>query len=49
MVANESSIKCYEQVGFKKTKLIENARKNDNNYWNLYEMVITREEWLNRL
>lgn len=46
---NESAIKCYEQVGFKKTKLIENARKNYNSYCNLYEMVITREEWLNRV
>jgi len=49
MVANESSIKCYEQAGFKKTKLIGNARKIDNNYWNLYEMDITREEWQNRV
>lgn len=45
---NDSAIKCYEVVGFKKKKLIKNARKADNSFWNLYEMAITREEWLNR-
>lgn len=45
---NAMAIKCYEGVGFKKEKLIENARKAENGSWNVYEMAITREEWLNR-
>jgi len=45
---NESAIKCYELVGFKKRSLIKNARKADNGCWNLYKMVITREEWLKK-
>jgi RimJ/RimL family protein N-acetyltransferase len=42
---NQNAIKCYENVGFVKEKLIENARKAENGYWNLYEMCITREQW----
>ena len=41
---NESAIRCYEMIGFRKEKLIKNARKAGDDYWNLYEMVITKEE-----
>jgi len=42
---NEGAIKCYEKVGFKKVKFIENARKSSNSYWNLFEMAILKDEW----
>ena len=42
---NIGAIKCYEKVGFKKEKLIENSRKASNGYWSLYDMGILKEEW----
>lgn len=42
---NKSAIKCYENVGFTKVKLIENARKSSKGYWGLYEMVISKDGW----
>ncbi|WP_027624535.1 GNAT family N-acetyltransferase [Clostridium lundense] len=42
---NKSAIKCYENVGFTKVKLIENARKSSNGYWGLYEMAISKDGW----
>lgn len=42
---NQSAIKCYENVGFTKVKLIKNARESSNGYWNLYEMAISKYEW----
>jgi Acetyltransferases, including N-acetylases of ribosomal proteins len=42
---NRRAIKCYEKVGFKKEKLLENARKAANGYWNLYDMGISKSEW----
>lgn len=43
---NYGAIRCYEKVGFKKTKFTENARVVENKYWNLYEMSIKKNEWL---
>ncbi|WP_454052586.1 GNAT family N-acetyltransferase [Clostridium sp. Marseille-Q7071] len=43
---NHGAIRCYEKVGFKKTKITENARVVGNKYWNLYEMSIKKNEWL---
>jgi RimJ/RimL family protein N-acetyltransferase len=42
---NHSAIKCYENAGFVKEKFLENSRKAENGYWNLYEMSISREKW----
>ncbi|MFZ5966223.1 MAG: GNAT family N-acetyltransferase [Bacillota bacterium] len=42
---NQSAIKCYESAGFSKERLLENARKSSTDYWNLYEMAISRVEW----
>jgi RimJ/RimL family protein N-acetyltransferase len=42
---NSSAIKCYENVGFIKEKFIENARKSSTEYWNLYEMALSKEKW----
>ncbi|MDD7793296.1 GNAT family N-acetyltransferase [Clostridium sp. 'White wine YQ'] len=42
---NIRAIKCYEKVGFKKEKFMENSRKASNGYWNLYDMGISKEEW----
>lgn len=41
---NRAAIACYENVGFKKVKLIEKAREVSTGYWNLYEMNITKCE-----
>lgn len=43
---NENAIRCYEGAGFIKEKLIENARKSSWSYWNLYDMEISKENWL---
>lgn len=43
---NHSAVKCYEKVGFLKEKLIRNARKSSTGYFNLYEMGVTRADWL---
>ena len=43
---NQGAIKCYENTGFTKVKLIENARKTSNGYWNLYEMAISKDAWI---
>ncbi|MCY6372606.1 GNAT family N-acetyltransferase [Clostridium ganghwense] len=42
---NYSAIKCYENVGFVKERLLENVRKSSTGYWNLYEMAISKIEW----
>jgi RimJ/RimL family protein N-acetyltransferase len=39
---NHRAIKCYENAGFLKEKLIENARKATIGYWNLYEIPVSR-------
>lgn len=43
---NQGAIKCYENAGFAKVKLIENARKSPSGYWNLYEMAISKDTWM---
>ena len=43
---NQGAIKCYENAGFTKIKLIENARETTNGYWNLYEMAISKDMWM---
>jgi RimJ/RimL family protein N-acetyltransferase len=42
---NQSAIRCYENVGFIKEKLLDNARKSSTGFWNLYEMAISKDEW----
>ncbi|WP_207753614.1 GNAT family N-acetyltransferase [Clostridium paridis] len=46
---NIGAIKCYEKVGLKKGKLVENSRKASNGYWNSYDMGITKKEWVEKL
>ncbi len=43
---NKSAIRCYEKVGFTIGKLIENARKAKDGYWNLYDMSILKSQWI---
>lgn len=40
-----SAIKCYENAGFVKEKIIENSSKSSTGYWDLYEMSISKIEW----
>lgn len=42
---NHGAIKCYENVGFVKDKLLENVRKASTGYWNLWEMSISKNRW----
>lgn len=42
---NISAIRCYESVGFVIEEYKESYRKIGNDYWNLYEMGITKERW----
>ncbi|MFZ5985688.1 MAG: GNAT family N-acetyltransferase [Bacillota bacterium] len=42
---NLGAIKCYENAGFKKEKLMENATKSSTGYWNSYQMGIYKGEW----
>lgn len=42
---NQSAIKCYENTGFIKEKLLRDSRKSSVGYWNLYEMSISKAEW----
>lgn len=42
---NHSAIRCYENIGFKKEKLMKNVRKSLNGYWNSYEMGISKFDW----
>lgn len=42
---NYGAIKCYENVGFIKDKLLENVRKSSTGYWNLWEMFISKSRW----
>ncbi len=46
---NENAIKCYEGSGFKKEKSIENVRKYAGGDWNLYEMAISKIDWLTQI
>jgi RimJ/RimL family protein N-acetyltransferase len=46
--SNHSAIKCYENAGFIKERLIENARKAAGGYWNLYEMSILKDYYTNK-
>jgi RimJ/RimL family protein N-acetyltransferase len=45
---NLSAIACYEKAGFIKEGLLRDSRKNDDEYWNLWEMSILENEWLER-
>ena len=42
---NLRAIRCYKNAGFITEKIIENARKATNGYWNLCEMSISKVEW----
>lgn len=42
---NTPAIKCYEKVGFQKEGLLRDARKHGDEYWNLIEMGILKDEW----
>ena len=46
---NTSAIQCYEKVGFKREGFIQGARKNGDEYWNLIEMGILYDEWINQV
>lgn len=43
---NVSAITCYEKVGFIKEGLLRDSKKNNDEYWNLWEMSILENEWL---
>lgn len=43
---NLSAIACYEKTGFIKEGLLRDSIKNDDEYWNLWEMSILENEWL---
>jgi RimJ/RimL family protein N-acetyltransferase len=45
---NTAAITCYERAGFRKEKLLRNARKVGDQYWNLYAMRLLRSEWAPR-
>jgi RimJ/RimL family protein N-acetyltransferase len=44
---NHAAIACYEKAGFVKEGLLREARKVDNEFWNLWEMSMLQKEWLN--
>jgi RimJ/RimL family protein N-acetyltransferase len=46
---NISAITCYEKAGFIKEGLLRDSRKNDDEYWSLWEMSILENEWLKTL
>lgn len=43
---NVSAIACYEKAGFIKEGVLRDSRKNGDEYWNLWEMSILEDEWL---
>ena len=43
---NVSAIACYEKAGFIKEGLLRDSKKNNEEYWNLWEMSILENEWL---
>ncbi|MEC5424319.1 GNAT family protein [Virgibacillus sp. C22-A2] len=43
---NVSAIACYEKAGFIKEGLLRDTGKNNDEYWNLWEMSILEDEWL---
>jgi len=43
---NYSAINCYENSGFVKEKLLENVRQSSTGYWNLWDMGISKEQWV---
>ncbi|WP_459503427.1 GNAT family N-acetyltransferase [Bacillus sp. C1] len=45
---NTPAIRCYERVGFVKERLLRDARKIGDGYWNLWEMSMLEHEWLKR-
>lgn len=42
---NLPAIACYEKAGFVKEGLLREARKFDDEFWNLWEMSILEKEW----
>lgn len=45
---NVSAIACYEKVGFVKEGLLRESTKSNDEYWNMWEMSILENEWLER-
>lgn len=45
---NVSAIACYENAGFIKEGLLRDSKKNNDEYWNLWEMSILENEWLEK-
>ncbi|MFD2114292.1 GNAT family N-acetyltransferase [Paenibacillus yanchengensis] len=43
---NESAIRSYKKAGFKEEGLIRDARKYENEYWDLVEMGMLEQEWM---
>ncbi|MFB4168938.1 GNAT family N-acetyltransferase [Virgibacillus sp. JSM 102003] len=45
---NTSAIACYEKSGFTKEGLHREAAKVGNEYWNVWEMSILKNEWFKK-
>ena len=45
---NKNAIRCYEQVGFKINLDIVKSQMNGEDTWIAFNMVITKEDWLNK-
>ncbi len=43
---NKGAVRCYEKVGFTIEKLLKDARKAKDGYWSLYEMSISKTQWV---
>ncbi len=46
---NESAIATYEKVGFTLEGTLRDARKIEDEYWNLCEMSVLAHEWEQKL
>jgi len=44
---NEPAIACYKKLGFNQYEFRKNARRIDNEEWNLIMMRLTRQTWQN--
>ena len=43
---NKGAVRCYEKVGFVIEKLLKDVRKAKDGYWSLYEMAISKSQWI---
>ena len=42
---NGQAIRCYERVGFRREGTLRQARRNEDEYWDVCIMGLLREEW----